>query len=181
MMQAVLIGATVKLDKLWTEDYRSTGTFHALVISGTHVAILAGVFLFLPADLRACRAASAIFTTIISAWLYAGITGWQAPVLRSATGMTLYGIGRFFYREGRILNILAAVALLFIVIDPQQVFDSSFQLTFLAVALIGAFVVPALAATSGPLAHGLTALSDTGRDMRLPRRRPRSFAWNCGY
>jgi competence protein ComEC len=51
MMQAILLGATAKLDKLWTQDYRSTGTFHALVISGTHVAILAGVLLFL---LRIC-------------------------------------------------------------------------------------------------------------------------------
>jgi len=169
MMQAILLGATAKLDKLWTEDYRSTGTYHALVISGTHVAILAGVFLFL---LRVCAVPRgiALTATILAAWLYAGISGAEAPVLRSATGMTLYGVGRFFYRDGRILNILAAVAILFIVIDPEQVFDAGFQLTFLAVALIGAFVVPALAATSVPLARGLTALSDTGRDMRLPPR-----------
>jgi competence protein ComEC len=169
MMQAILLGATAKLDKMWTEDYRSTGTFHALVISGTHVAILATAFLFF---LRICGVPRgvAIWATILAAWLYAGITGAQSPVVRSATGMTLYGIGRCFYRDGRILNILAAVAILFIAVDPEQVFDSSFQLTFLAVGLIGAFVVPALAATSGPLARGLSGLSDTGRDMRLPAR-----------
>src|SRR5207244_5367912 len=51
MMQAVLIGQSFQLQKVWTEQYRSTGTFHALVISGTHVAILAAFFLFL---LRLC-------------------------------------------------------------------------------------------------------------------------------
>jgi competence protein ComEC len=167
MMQAVLIGATVKLDKMWTEDYRSTGTFHALVISGSHVAVLAAVLLFFLRILAMPRG-MAILATIIAAWLYAGITGWQAPVLRSAVGMTLYGIGRCFYREGRILNILAAVALLFIAVDPEQIFDASFQLSFLAVALIGAFVIPVLDATSGPLARGLTDLKDVGRDLRLP-------------
>lgn len=167
MMQAVLIGATVKLDKMWTEDYRSTGTFHALVISGSHVGVLAAVLLFCLRILAMPRGA-AIVTTIMAAWLYAGITGWQAPVLRSAAGMTLYGIGRCFYREGRILNILAAVALLFIAVDPEQLFDASFQLSFLAVALIGAFVIPVLDATSAPLARGLTDLSDVGRDLRLP-------------
>ncbi len=169
MMQAILIGATVKLDKMWTQDYRSTGTFHALVISGTHVAILAGFLLFL---LRICAVPRgiAIAITILAAWLYAGITGCQSPVLRSATGMTLYGIGRFFYRDGRILNILAAVAILFVVLDPEQIFDASFQLTFLAVALIGAFVVPALNATSGPLARGLSDLADVRRDLRLPAK-----------
>ena len=84
--------------------------------------------------------------------------------------MSLYGIARCFYRDGRILNILAGVALLFIAVDPEQLFDPSFQLSFLAVALIGAFVVPALGATSGPLAQGLTELADTRRDLRLPAR-----------
>ena len=51
MMQAILIGQSFQLQKVWTEQYRSTGTFHALVISGTHVAVLAAFFLFL---LRLC-------------------------------------------------------------------------------------------------------------------------------
>ena len=169
MMQAVLIGATAKLDRMWTLDYRSTGTFHALVISGSHVAVLAAVLLFF---LRICAVPHgiAIAATILAAWLYSGITGWQAPVLRSAVGMTLYGIGRCFYRDGRILNILAGVALLFVAADPEELFDASFQLSFLAVALIGAFVVPALNATSAPLAHGLTDLADARRDLRLPAK-----------
>jgi len=166
MMQATLIGATAKLDRMWTEDYRTTGTFHALVISGSHVAVLAAVFLFF---LRICAVPRgiAIFLTILAAWLYAGVTGWQAPVLRSAAGMSLYGIGRCFFREGRLLNILAAVALLFVVADPEQLFDASFQLSFLAVALIGAFVVPALNATSSPLARGLGNLDDEKMDLRM--------------
>jgi len=169
MMQAILIGATAKLDKLWTVDYRSTGTFHALVISGSHVAVLAAVFLFLLRILAIPRGI-AITLTLIAAWLYAGITGWQVPVLRAAAGMTLYGIARCFYREGRVLNILAGVAILFVAVDPEQLFDASFQLSFLAVAAIGAFVIPTLEATSGPLAHGLTALSDARRDLRMPAR-----------
>lgn len=169
MMQAVLIGVTAKLDRLWTEDYRSTGTFHALVISGSHVAVIAAILLFFLRILAIPRGA-AIVATILVAWLYAAITGWQAPVLRSAVGMSLYGIARCFYREGRILNILAGVAILFLIADPEQLFDASFQLSFLAVALIGAFVVPALDATSSPLARGLTALPDSRRDLRLPAK-----------
>jgi competence protein ComEC len=166
MMQAILIGATAKLDRMWTVDYRSTGTFHALVISGSHVAVLAAVLLFL---LRICAipADLALFVTILTAWLYAGVTGWQAPVLRSAAGMSLYAVGRCFYRKGRLLNILAAVAIIFIAADPEQLFDASFQLSFLAVAAIGAFVIPALDATSGPLSRGAIRLKDGMRDIRM--------------
>jgi competence protein ComEC len=169
MMQAILIGATAKLDRMWTDDYRSTGTFHALVISGSHVAVIAFVLLFF---LRICAVprGMAILLAILTAWLYAGVTGWQAPVLRSAVGMTLYGLGRCFYRDGRLLNILAAVAILFLIWDPDELFDASFQLSFLAVALIGTFVAPALAATSSPLGRGLTALGDRTRGMRLEPR-----------
>ena len=60
MLQATLLGADAELDRLWTEDYRSTGTFHALVISGSHVAVLAAVFLFLLASAR-CREAWRFF------------------------------------------------------------------------------------------------------------------------
>lgn len=169
MMQAILIGVTAKLDRMWTEDYRSTGTFHALVISGSHVAVLAAVLLFL---LRICAVPDgvAVFFTILAAWLYAGVTGWQPPVLRSAAGMTLYGIARCFYRNGRLLNILAAVALFFVVADPEQLFDAGFQLSFMAVGLIGAFVVPALDATSGPLTRGLADLANEGKDIRMAPR-----------
>jgi competence protein ComEC len=166
MMQAVLIGQTFQLQKVWTEQWRSTGTFHALVISGTHVAVLAAVFLFL---LRICFVpqAWALFVTVLAGWLYALVTGWQAPCIRSAAGLTLYMIGSYFYRERRILNLLAAIALAFLVLDPDQLFEASFQLTFLAVGFLGAFAAPAIQATSGPLAAGLRDLDNRDRDVHL--------------
>lgn len=169
MMQAILIGATARLDRSWTEDYRSTGTFHALVISGGHVAVLAGVLLF-TLRLVGIPQNMALMASVLMAWLYAGVAGWQAPVLRSAAGMTVFALGRAFYRKPPLLNVLAAVALAFIVCDPEQVFDASFQLSFGAVALIGAFVAPALDKSSGPLAAGLADIGDTRKDIRLGRR-----------
>src|SRR5450759_4418564 len=142
MMQAILIGQSFQLQKVWTEQYRSTGTFHALVISGTHVAVLAAFFLVL---LRICFVPEslALVTTVLAAWLYALVTGWQAPCVRSAAGLTLYMIAGYFYRERRIMNLLAAVAVGFLLLDPGQLFDASFQLTFLAVGCLGAFAAPA--------------------------------------
>jgi competence protein ComEC len=169
MMQAILIGQSFQLQKVWTEQYRSTGTFHALVISGTHVAVLAAFFLFV---LRICFVPEsvALFATVLAAWLYALVTGWQAPCVRSAAGLTLFMIAGYFYRERRIMNLLAAVALGFLLLDPDQLFDASFQLTFLAVGFLGAFAAPAIAATSGPLMDGLRDLADRGRDLHIEPR-----------
>jgi competence protein ComEC len=169
MMQAILIGQSYQLQKVWTEDYRSTGTFHALVISGTHVAVLAAFFLFC---LRICFVPQpvALTLTALAAWLYALVTGWQTPCVRSAAGLTLFLIAGYFYRRKRPLNLLAAVAIVYLLLDPRQLFDASFQLTFLAVGFLGAFAVPLIEATTGPLARGLSGLRDTARDLHLPPR-----------
>ena len=169
MMQAMLVGQNYQLQKVWTADYRSTGTFHALVISGTHVAILAAFFLFL---LRLCFVPEtiALFGTALAAWFYAVMTGWQAPCTRSAAGLTLLLACGYLYRRRRALNALAAVAIGFLIVDPGQLFEASFQLTFLAVAFLGAFAVPLVQATSGPLARGLDALGERDRDPHLQPR-----------
>ena len=169
LMQAILIGESYQLKRIWTDDYRSTGTFHALVISGTHVAILAAFFLFL---LRLCFVPEtpALAATAAAAWFYALVTGWHAPAIRAAGGLTLLMACGYFFRQRRPLNLLAAVALGFLILDPEQLFDASFQLTFLAVACLGAFAVPLVKSTSGPLARGLRDLADRGRDPYLEPR-----------
>lgn len=169
MMQAILIGETFQLEKLWTEHFRRTGTIHALVISGAHLAALAA---FLMLVFRLCfvpRGTAALFT-VLAGWGYALVTGWQAPCVRSAAGLTLFMIGRHFYRERRLMNLLAGVAIGFLVLDPEQMFEASFQLSFLAVAFMAAFAAPLLEATTAPLARALRDLHDAGRDLHLAPR-----------
>jgi competence protein ComEC len=169
MMRGVLMGELTHLEKVWTDDFRRTGTYHCLVISGLHVAVLAGFFLFL---LRLCflsqGAASAI--TSIAIWLYAFVTGLQAPAVRAAAAFTLFALARFVFRRARLMNLLAACAVGFIVFDPQQMFDASFQLSFLSVAAIGVLAVPLIERTSAPFAAASRALADTGRDPRFAPR-----------
>ncbi len=169
MMEAVLLGETSKLEKVWTENFRRTGTFHALVISGAHVAVLVGVLLFL---LRLCAMPEipALLLAAVAAWLYALITGFSPPVGRAAGGFTLYLIARFFFRRGRVINLLAAVAIVYFLADPLELFDASFQLSFLSVAAIGALAAPVLQATSGPLLSGLRGISHVEADPHLDPR-----------
>jgi competence protein ComEC len=167
MMQAVMIGETYQVERVWTELFRKTGTYHALVISGTHTVVLAA---FLMLVLRLCfvRREAALFVTSALLWLYALVTGWGSPCVRCAAGFTLFAIATYLARQRSVLNILAAVAIGFLVLDPEQLFEASFQLTFLAVAFIGAFATPVLERTSYARARALADLPDTGRDLHLP-------------
>jgi len=167
---ALLIGESAKLDRDWTDPFRRTGTYHALVVSGTHVTALAFVALavlrwgfFLPES-------AAIAVTAALSWIYALMAGPGAPAVRAAAGFSLYLVCRFLFRRARLLNLLAAVAWVFVLIDPEQLFDASFQLSFLCLAAIGAIALPLQERFAAPYARALRGLADSARDPRLDAR-----------
>jgi len=166
MMEATLIGEAKKLESIWTDHFRRTGTYHMLVIDGLHITVLAAVLLFL-LRLLFVPELPALALTASGAWLYAVVSGWNAPAIRAAGGFTLYVIARYFYRRGRFLNLLAAAGIVYLAVDPGQLFESGFQLSFLAVAAIGALAVPVLEATSGHYSRALAGINDPSRDPRL--------------
>lgn len=166
MTQAVLIGETARLERVWTDDFRRTGTFHALVISGVHVTVLAAVLLFLLRWIPISEL-SALAVTAAAAWLYALVSGFSAPVVRAAGGFTLYTLARACFRRARVMNLLAAVALAYLAWDPAQIFETSFQLSFLAVAAIGALAAPLLESTASPYARGLRGIANPDLDPHI--------------
>ncbi|MBZ2178751.1 MAG: ComEC/Rec2 family competence protein [Acidobacteriota bacterium] len=167
MMQALLIGENTRLQKVWTESFRRTGTYHALVISGIHITMVAGI-LFGVIRLATGRMTFSLIATVILAWLYAATSGLTAPVLRAAAGFMLFSLCRFWYRDPRILNFLAVIAITVLALDPGQLFEASFQLTFLSVAAIASLADPLFEQNSRPLARGLAELEDWRQDLRKP-------------
>ncbi len=169
MLEATLIGESSRMERLWTDHFRRTGTYHMLVIDGLHITILAAFLLFL---LRLCflPEITALAITASAAWIYALVSGWNAPAIRAAAGFTLYVTARYFYRRGRLLNLLAAVAIVYLIYDPSQLFETGFQLSFLSVAVIGLLAIPLLEATSTHYARGLTGITQLSRAARLPPR-----------
>ena len=68
------------------------------------------------------------------------------------------------------LNLLAAVALVYLLSDPGELTDASFQLSFLCVAALGALAVPLLEATTAPFARGLRGIGNSEIDAHLAPR-----------
>ena len=68
------------------------------------------------------------------------------------------------------LNLLAAIAIAYLLWDPDQLWDASFQLSFLSVAAIGALATPLLEPRIVPLARGLQHINDLGIDPHLDPR-----------
>lgn len=170
LLRALLLGDGSALQESWKETFQRTGTYHAIVVSGTHITTLAGAVLLL---LR-CTLAPELWALAVAAalgWLYTLIVGAEAPAARSAAFFTLYLVARILYRRIRILNALGAIALAALALDPGQMFEASFQLSFLAVAAIGAFAQPVFEQTTQPLRKAASGLAESQWDAAMDARR----------
>ncbi len=166
LLQATLLGETSGVDKRWTSDFRVTGTYHALVISGQHVSVLALSLLLLLKLLR-FRRVPALGVATVASWLYAFISGFSSPVVRAAGGFTLFLIASYFFRRTRILNILAAVGIAYLAFAPDQLFDPSFQLSFLSAAAIAAFAIPVMERLTEPMRGAVKRFDQIRYDPQL--------------
>ena len=173
LLQATLLGETTGVDRRWTSDFRVTGTYHALVISGQHVSVLAFTLLLLLRLLR-FRRVPALAVATVASWLYAFISGFSAPVVRAAGGFTLFLIASYLFRRTRILNVLAAVGLIYLAFAPDELFDPSFQLSFLSAAAIAAFAIPVMERLTGPLRAAVRRFDQIRYD---PQVEPKAAQW----
>ena len=167
MLGALLLGDNAKLEQSWTDNYRKTGTYHAIVISGLHITVLAGALFAL---LRVCRVRPmpAYCACAVLAIVYALVCDLSAPVVRAAGGYLLFLIARFFYRRARIVNLLAAAALVYLLCDPGQLFEASFQLSFLSVLALGTLASPLSQITTAHWQAAIHDLPDPRVDFHLP-------------
>jgi len=159
MLAAMVTGDRTYLTHSLRVGFERTGSFHLLVVSGFHLAIVAGCIFWLAGRLRLPRI-PATFLTILASFAYALFTGFATPVQRSLLMVTLYLLGRLLYRDRSALNTIGFAALCLLAVSPRSLFDGSFQMTLLAVVAIAGVAAPLLQSTVQPF------LAAT-RDLRL--------------
>jgi competence protein ComEC len=168
MLAALIAGDRSFLDRPLRAGFERTGSFHLIVVSGLHLAILAGWVFALARRIRLPRI-PATAVTIAMALGYALFTGFAIPVQRSFWMVTLYLIGRLFYRGRSPLNVIGFAAICLLAADPRSVFDASLEMTLLAVCAIAGVAMPLLERTTRPYRE---AASDLGLVALDPRLRP---------
>ncbi|HEY1210676.1 MAG TPA: ComEC/Rec2 family competence protein, partial [Terracidiphilus sp.] len=169
MLAAMVTGDRTFLTHSLRVGFERTGSFHMLVISGFHLAIVAGCLFWLARRLRLPRV-PATFVTILVSFAYALFTGFATPVARSLWMVTLYLLGRLLYRERNALNTIGFAALCLLAFSPRSLFDASFQMTLLAVVAIGGVAAPLLLATVHPYLTATRDLRQIAIDVKLAPR-----------
>jgi competence protein ComEC len=159
VLSAMLFGDRTRLQHSMRSAFERTGSFHLLVVSGLHITIVIGLIFWLARKLRMGQL-SATLVAISLALPYAFLTGFAPPVQRALWLSAVYLFNRILYRERAALNAIGIAAVGVLVHNPSALFDSSFQMTFLAVLAIAGVAMPLIESTLAPYLRG----------VRLPRQ-----------
>ncbi|UGS23964.1 ComEC/Rec2 family competence protein [Flavobacterium channae] len=141
IIDALILGQRLELDKDTIADYSNAGVIHILAISGLHISIIYFFIIFLLKPLKRIRFGAEIQLLLVLAilWLFALLTGLPASVTRAVTLFSFISIGNYFNQPKAIYNALAVSALLILLIKPNSIFDIGFQLSYAAVLSIVLF------------------------------------------
>jgi competence protein ComEC len=169
MLNAMLFGDRSRLTHQLRAGFERTGSFHLFVVSGMHLALLAGALFWLARRLHLRNWLATLFTLALAS-AYALLTGFGVPVQRALIMTAVFLIARLLSRDRSVLNALGAAALAVLVWSPRALFESSFQMTFLAIVAIAGIAVPLGERSFLPHARAARNLRDLWRDTALPPR-----------
>lgn len=143
VLDASLLGNRYNLSHDASERFREGGTFHVLVISGLHISFIGGLMFLAIRRFTKRRLLQCLFPAVV-VWAYSLAVGAEASVVRAALMFTFAGLAPIVFRQASSLNALGGAALVLLVHSPKQIFDPSFQLTFLSVLSIVVIAWPLL-------------------------------------
>ena len=132
---AILLGYDDNLADEMRKNYVAAGSMHILCVSGMHVGIIYLLASFLLGFLNRKKWQKTMKQLLLLAliWFYALIAGMSPSVLRSALMISFVIIGDVIHRKGFIINSIAASAFILLCINPNNLFEIGFLLSYAAV------------------------------------------------
>ena len=144
-IRGVIFGDKSEVDENILEEFNNNSTGHILAVSGLHVGFLYGLLRLLTARRRTLPVSFLIISVIL---LYGEMTMWSAATVRACIVMTISLCSAHFRRCSDLLTSVSLAAFLILTYQPYQLFNSGFQLSFLALCGI-AFLSAPIAAVTG--------------------------------
>jgi len=156
LIKALTIGDGNSVTQEQWEVFRKTGTTHLVVISGSHIGLIAGLVYFLVLKLWARTGwlsqspqKVAAVSALLVAIFYSALAGFSVPTQRSVVMLSIVMIAIILQRNSRPFNTLSIAMFAVLVFDPLAVLAAGFWLSFLAVSLI----IYAVSGRLGKLGH----------------------------
>lgn len=129
---AILLGYKAELSPELKSDFQRSGTLHLFAISGLHIGIVAAIIIQAFGLVRLPK----MFAGIIGlgcTLLFVLITGSPPSAVRAFAMIAFYWISLIIGRQRSALAAWTASALIILIIDPQQLWNIGFQLSYCVV------------------------------------------------
>ncbi len=134
-LKGLVIGERSNITRETKENFVNAGVAHIIAVSGLNVAyvmiILWGILTFIPV-----KQIYKIFTTILFLIFYMNLTGNTPSIVRATIMACIFLLAQVVERKPNTFNIVSAAALVILLIDPRQLFDAGFILSFTAILSI---------------------------------------------
>jgi competence protein ComEC len=132
---ALLLGESPNMTRPQWDKYIRTGVIHVLVISGSHLVVLAlGLGFCLAALGMPLRSRAVVIAVVVLA--YALLTGGRPPAMRAAVTVGAISLALVLRRQYAALNLYALAWLVIILLNPADVSDPGCHMSFLATGVL---------------------------------------------
>ena len=167
IISAMLFGDKSQLDDDVYESFQKNGTAHILAVSGLHIGMIYSLLVLIIGGRRKIK--TNVMTGLMLI-LYAALAGFSPSVVRAVMMIILHIIARLSHRRYDIVSAASFTAGAMLIWNPYQLFSAGFQMSFLAVLILG-FCLPVfdkdvlVAKDNDPL-RGFGKDLKTGEDAR---------------
>lgn len=131
LIKSIILGRSFYLQEDRISLYRELGLAHLLAVSGLHIGIISGFFLFIFSRLGIRRGWN-ISLTLIILWFYAYMIGFPKSVLRANIMISILLYSQIVHQPYDSINSLSCAMFILLLINPYYLFNIGFQLSFLA-------------------------------------------------
>ncbi len=132
LANGMLLGVEANIPSGLYDQFKATGTSHIIVISGTNVALIAGIVVAAAARLLGQR--RALWPALAAIACYALLVGGEVAVVRAAVMGGLFVTAAALKRRSTAIVSLAAACLAMTLANPLALWDIGLQLSSMATA-----------------------------------------------
>lgn len=136
LIRGLVLGDKSEISYETRQEFINAGMAHILAVSGLHTAYILLIFTFL---FSRFNIRLRIISTIAGLIFFLLITGGQPSVFRAVIMGTIILAAQLSGRSTNIYNSLALSAIIILVINPADLFNAGFQLSFAAVLSMAYF------------------------------------------
>ncbi|MFA5985153.1 MAG: DNA internalization-related competence protein ComEC/Rec2 [Methylococcaceae bacterium] len=143
LIKALSIGDGNDIKPAQWQIFRDTGTLHLIVISGSHIGLIAGIIYLLVLKFWARTGLLsyspyriAALSALVFAVIYALLAGFSIPVIRALLMLSAAMLSIVCLRHSLAIKVLALALIIVLAFDPLSVLSPGFWLSFLAVFII---------------------------------------------